>query len=128
MGSHDSGGTAGTVFRKVGAFAKVCGWAWRPVAVKCRPSRLAAGATTSDLGRSDSEKRQQLVGTFNSRPGVMLDARSFHSSRNLARDAQLISRSSACEVDANDVGGSVIPHVGDIGAICRLCSVVHELR
>ena len=52
------GNTAGTVFRKVGAFAKVCGWAWRPVAVKCRTSRLAAGCATSDLGRSDSEKGQ----------------------------------------------------------------------
>lgn len=89
---------------------------------------LAAGATTSDLGRSDSEKRQQLVGTFNARPGVMLDARSFYSSCNLARDAQLISRSSVCEVNANDVGGSVIPHVGDIGAICCSCSVVYEHR
>lgn len=32
---------------------------------------------TSDLGRSDSETQHYFVGIFNSRPGIMLDARSF---------------------------------------------------
>lgn len=104
MGSHKRGGTAGTVLRKVGAFAKVCGWAWRPVAVKCRPFRLAAEWTNSGPGRPDSETRQHRAGTSiekdrasRSTPGLSIRVRMPDRRATLSRDL-------AAEVDVHDVG------------------------
>jgi hypothetical protein len=114
MGSHERGGTAGTVFRKVGAFAKVCGWAWRPVVVKCRDSRLAAGVTNSDLGRSDSEEKQNLAGTFaitqdrasRSMPGLSFGLHPLPEVRPLSK--------LAAKVDVNDVGAAGRRRVDDV--------------
>ena len=64
---------AGTMPRKVGAFAKVCGRAWRPVAVICLLVYLAVNQMIFNLGWLEREKGNRCAIL---RPSIMLDTRS----------------------------------------------------